>query len=205
MNVISSFESTVTTCITTVAWKLRPSPTNNVVCRQGNCYSNCETDYTANIALDLEGRFRGSCKKCTHSLWNHHRCRAEWEQVDDMQVLIDQDVTTEWEAAKDEEGKTAVLVTFRGRALHKLDQVINDGIGDLAQLVERYSKLALSGGFSAQVDRTVKLLEHHYLALKGNGVDQDQLQKVDGSLGLMRKKLEVLNNAKENARNAGTR
>jgi len=89
---------------------------------------------------------------------------------------------------------------FDKRVLHKLDQVINGGIGDLAQLVERYSRLALSGGFSARVDKAVKLLEQHYMVLKKHRVDQDQLQRVEVSLDLMRKKLELLNNAKENVR-----
>jgi len=197
MNVIGSFENTVTM----VVWRLQSSPTNNIVCGEPNCYSNCEIDYTANIALNLEGRFRGSCGKCNHSLWVHHRCQAKWGQVIDTQVLIDQlDVKKEWETAKDEKAKTAVLITFRERVLHKLDQIINGGIGDLAQLVERYSRLAISRGFSAQVDKAIKLLEHRYLALKGNGVDQDQLQKVGESLDHMRRKLELLNKAKENAR-----
>ena len=196
MNIISKFENT----LTMVVWKLLPSPTNNLVCGEEKCYSNCETDYKSNIALDLNGRFLGSCDKCNHSLWNHHRCQAKWERVTDTQVLVDQDMKKKWETAKGKKGKTAVLVTFRERLLHKLDQAINGGIGDLAQLVGRYSKLALSEGFSEQVDRTVKHLGLRYLALKGNGVGQDQLQKIDESLDLMRKKLELLNIVKNNAR-----
>jgi len=196
MNVIRSFENTVIM----VVWRLQGSSTNNMVCGVDKCYSNCEIDYKANIALDLKGRFRGSCHKCNHSLWNHHRCQAKWEQVTDTQVLVDHGVKKKWETAKDEKGKTAVLVAFRERLLHKLDQVINRGIDDLAQLVERYSGLALSGGFSTQVDKTVGLLEHRYLALMGGDVNRDQLQKVDESLGLMKKKLKLLNNAEENAR-----
>ena len=168
-----------------------------MICGQSNCYSNCEIDYAVNGALDLKGRFRGSCEKCEHRLWNHHRCHSKWEQVIDTQVLGDQDMEQKWERAKDEEGKTVVLPTFREKVLHQLDQVIID---DLAQLVEQYSGLSLSGGFSAQLDEKVRLLEHRYLVLKGNGADQVQIQTVDESLDLMKKKLELLNNAKENAR-----
>ena len=188
-----------------VVWGLQSSPTNNLVCGLRSCYSNCDIDYTADTVLDLKGRFRGSCNKCNHSLLDHHRCQAKWEQVIDTQVMIDQDVKKKWEIAKDEKAKTAVLVTFRERVLHKLDQVMNSCIGDLVQLTERHSRLALSGDFSAQVDKTIKLLEHHYLALKGNGVDQDQLQKVDESLDLMKKKLELLNTAQEKIGSVGTR
>lgn len=196
MNVTRGFKNTVTL----VVWKLQESPTNNLVCGQGNCYSNCEINYTANIALDLKGRFRGLCDKCDHSLWDHHRCDAKWEQVNDTQVLIDQEVKKKWEKAKDEKAKTAVLGTFREKVLHTLNQVIDDGICDLARLVEQYSALALSGGFSAQVDNTVKLLEQHYITLKAKSVDEGQRQKVEESLECMRKKQELLNNAKVIAR-----
>ena len=93
----------------------------------------------------------------------------------DTRVLIDQDVKKKWETAKDEKGKMAVLVTFSEKVLQEFDHVINGSIGDLAQLVERYSYSTLSGGFLAQLDKTVKLLEQHHTALKGKCVDQDQI------------------------------
>ena len=118
----------------------------------------------------------------------------------DTRVLIDQDVKKKWETAKDEKGKMAVLVTFREKVLQELNHGINGSIGDLAQLVERYSYSTLSGGFLAQLDKTVTLLEQHHTALKGKCVDQDQIHKVEESLDHTRMKLELLINAKESAR-----
>jgi hypothetical protein len=196
MNAICDLENTVTMAV----WKLQPSSTNNMICGQTGCYSNCDIDYKANIPLDLKGRFRGSCNKCNHNLWDHHRCHAKWGQVIDTQVLIDQNVKKKWGAAKDGKGKIAVLIAFREKALRNLNQIINGATGDLAEQVERYTRLSLSGSFSAQVGSAVRLLEQHCTALENKGVDPDQLQKVKESLDHMKKKLDLLISAKEKAR-----
>jgi len=196
MNFIHNLENT----ITTVVWRLQSSITNNMICGQTNCYSNCEIDYKAIVPLDLKGRFLGSCNKCNHSLWNHHRCHSKWGQVIDTQVLIDQDVKKQWGAAKDGKAKMAVLNAFRDKVTRNLDQVINSATNDLAQHVERYTRLSLSGNFSAQVTSVVKLLKQSYAALETKGVGPDQLQRVKASLDHMERKLELLNSAKENTR-----
>ncbi len=196
MNVIINLENTITMPV----WKLQNSSTNNMICGQAKCYSNCEIDYQSNIPLDLKGRFKGKCNKCNHSLWDHHRCRSTWENVIDTQVLLDQGVKRQWAAARDGKGKMAVLNAFRERVLRDLNQVIDGATNDLAQHVERYTRLSLSGNFSAQVSSIVRLLEQNYTTLETKGVGPDQLQKVKESLEHMKRKLELLNSAKENAR-----
>lgn len=181
-------------------WKLQKSSTHNMICGQAKCYSNCETDYKSNIPLDLKGRFKGKCNKCKHSLWDHHRCQSTWEQIIDTQVLIDQDVKRKWVAARDGKGKLAVLNARRDRVLRDLNQIINGATDDLAQHVERYTRLSLSGNFSAQVSSVVRLLEQNYTALETKGVDPDQLQKVNESVEHMKRKLELLNDAKDYVR-----
>jgi len=185
--------------VTTTVWKLQSSPTNNLICGQANCYFNCDIDYKFKIPLDLKGRFQGSCDKCGHALWNHHHCSAIWERVTDVQVLFDNDVKKKWASAKDGKRKVEVLVGLREKVLGDLNQVINRATSDLAQLVEQYAHLALSGGFSGQVGSAVRLLEQNYTALEGKNVGQDQLQKVAESLGHMKRQLELLHTA-ENAR-----
>ena len=103
---------------------------------------------------------------------------------------------TKWEAAKDGRERTAALVVASEKVLNDLDQVINRAINNLAQLVGRYSRLSLSGSFATQVSSTVRLLEQNYIALEGNGVGHDQLQRVKDSLDHMKRKLELLKNAK---------
>ena len=135
---------------------------------------------------------------CNHSLRNHHLCYAMWEQANDTQVLVDQNMEKQWEAAKDGKEKTAAIVAASDKVVHYLDQVINCAINNLAQLVERYARLSLSGSFAAQVSSAVRLLEQNYLAMDGKGVGTDRLQRVKESLDRMKRKLELLNNAKGN-------
>ena len=194
MKACANFEKTVNM----VVWKQTRSSTNNMLCGQMNCYSNCHINYKSNIPLDLRGFFGGSCRKCNHSLWYHHRCYAIWEQANDTQVLVDQNMKKQWEAAKDGKDKTAAIVAASEKAVYDIDQVINRAINNLAQLVERYARLSLSGSFAAQVSSAVRLLEQNYLALEGKGVGPDQLQRVNESLDHMRRKLELLNNARGN-------
>jgi len=119
--------------------------------------------------------------------------------VIDTQVLVDENMKKKWEVAKDEKEKTAVLIETHGKALYDLDRVIIGATDNLAQLVEQYARLALSGSFSAQVASAVRLLEQNYTALDKKGVDQHQLQRVTVSLVHMKRKLELLDNAKGEA------
>ena len=180
-------------------WKQRRSSTFNMICGQANCYSNCHIDYESNISHDLNGFFEDLCDKCNHSLWNHHRCRAKWEKVMNTQTSVDQSIK-EWEAAKDGTEKTTILVAVREKVVHDLDQIINGATNDLAHQVDRYAYLSLSGSFSAQVGCAVRLLEQNCRGLEKKGVGQDHLQRVKESLGNMKRKLQILNIANENAR-----
>jgi len=165
-----------------------------MICGQSDCYSNCYIDYTSNISHDMNGFFADSCDKCDHSPWNHHRCKAIWKQETNTQAPGDLE---EWDSAKDRTEKTEILLAVQKKVLHDLDQIINGATGDLAEQVERYAHLSLSGRFSTQVESAVKLLELNYCGLVSKNVGQDHLQRVKGSLDKMRRKLEILNMARE--------
>ena len=193
MKVSADFEKTVNM----VVWKQKHSSTNNMLCGQMNCYSNCHIDYKTSIPLDLRGFFGGSCHMCNHSLWNHHCCHAKWEQANDTRVLVDQNMKMQWEAAKDDKEKIAAIVAASEKVLCDLYQVINYAINDLAQLVGRYSRLSSLGSFAEQVNGTARLLEQNYLALRRKGVGPDQLRRVNESLDHMKRKLALLEDVGE--------
>jgi hypothetical protein len=145
------------------------------------------------------------CDICNHSLWNHHHFRVKWVQVIDKQVSVDQDMKKKWETAKGGKEKTAALIAASKKALHGFNQVIDNATNDLAQLAGDYAGMSLSGSFSAQTEKTVRLLEQSYQGMQEKGVGQDQLQKIKESLGHMKEKLELLRDlslrdAKEKAR-----
>ena len=191
MNTSANFEETVNLV---VGWKQTCTSTNNMICGQINCYSNCYINYRTDMPLDLRGFFGALCQKCNHSLWNHYLCYSKWEEVIDTRVSVDLKLK-EWEAAKDGKAKTAVIIAAREKVSNDLDQVINRPANHLSQLVERYERLALLGSFAAQVKSTIRLLEHDYLARGENNVGHEQLQKVKDSLGHTKRKLVLLNSA----------
>jgi hypothetical protein len=119
-----------------------------------------------------------------------------WQQVIDTQVSIDKDMKEKWEKAKSGKEKNEALIATSQEVLNQLDQVIDNATKDLAQLVEDYAGLSLSGSFSAQVKSAVRLLEQKYKAMETKGVSQEQLEKVKGSLDVMKKKLVLLEAAK---------
>jgi hypothetical protein len=180
-------------------WKMQRSFTINIICGEANCHSNCYIDYMSNITHELNGPFDSLCDKCNHNLWNHHRCRAKWEEVMNTQSSVDQGMK-EWEAAKDGMEKTAILVAVREKVLHDLDQIIKGAMNDLAQQVEISTRISLLGSCSAQMGSAVCLLEQNYTGLEKKGVSQDRLQRLRESLRSMKRKLELLNTIKEDVR-----
>ena len=108
------------------------------------------------------------------------------------QTSIDQSMK-KWKAAKDGTEKTTILVAVREKVLHDLDQIIKGATNDLAQQVERYEYLSLSGSFSAQVSCAVGLLELRYIGMEKRGAGEHHLQRVKETLDNMKRKLDILN------------
>ena len=189
-----------------VAWRQQPSSTNNRVCSQIGCYSNCEFDCKTNVSFTLSRFFGGSCPTCKHSLSDHRFLYAQWDKVTDVQVSVDQNMKEKWEDAKDAKEKREVFIAACRKALNDLDQVVNRATHDLGRQVERHESLSLGGSFAAQVRSAVKLLEQTHAALqRKKDVSADQLEKVEAAWDRMAKRLSIINAAKENTQKATTR
>lgn len=100
---------------------------------------------------------------------------------------------------KDEKEKTTALIAINEIVLHKLNQAIDGATSDLAQLVEDYGRFSLSGSFLEQLGSTIRLLEQRYKEMENNGMGPLHLQEKKKSLDDVKRKLEFLNSAKENA------
>ena len=123
-----------------------------------------------------------------------------------MEVSVGQDMKKKWEMAKGAKAKREVFIAACKKALNDADKVMNRATDDLGQRVERHESLALGGSFAAQVHSAVKLLELRYQALREKkDVGPDQLTKVEASLDRMKRRLDILNTAKENTQKATIR
>lgn len=69
----------------------------------------------------------------------------------------------------------------------------------IGELAEQYAQLSLSGSFSGQVKKSVKLLETHLEAIR-NKSDPETIKQIEASLEQLRAKLEVLERAAVAAR-----
>ena len=112
----------------------------------------------------------------------------------DTQVLVDEDMKSKWDEAKNGKETTAALIAVNEMRLHHHKQVTNCSTGDLAQLVGQYAHLSL-GSCSAQVRSAVRFLE----VLRMKPSHGNELKTFGESLIHMKRKLELLNKVEEDA------
>ena len=98
--------------------------------------------------------------------------------------------------AKDEKETTAALIAVNEMVLHELEQLRDHATNDLMLLVEQFVGLSLTESFSVQV--AVRVLKQEYLAVERKVVDEDELERIKKYFARVKRKLELLNNAKVN-------
>jgi DNA repair ATPase RecN len=116
-------------------------------------------------------------------------------------VLVYEDVKKKWDKAQDGKETTMTLIAINEMVLHELNQAIDCAMGDLVQLVERYDRLSLVVGCSAQVRSVIKALED----MKVRTIGKEKLEKAEESLGHMKRKLELLNKVEDAKKGAQDR
>ena len=104
-----------------------------------------------------------------------------------------------WEAAKAEKEETELLIATYESELKDLNHAMDRTLDDLARLMEGYAALSLSGPFSAHVEQAIRPLEHRYKDMEQKGVGKEQLEKMQDSLNLTKRKLELVKKAEEKA------
>ena len=98
--------------------------------------------------------------------------------------------------AKDEKETTAALIAVNEMVLHELEQLRDHATNDLMQLMEQFVGLSLTESFSVQV--AVQVLKQEYLAVERKVIDEDELERIKKYFARVKRKLELLNNAKVN-------
>jgi DNA-directed RNA polymerase subunit L len=199
MDAFSKFQMTVENPV----WTQQPTTEHNALCNRTKCYNNCHEDCWLDFSLDPTG-LKGcimmdgeteTCLQCDHPLQDHQHYRVKWVETVDKQVAVNPEMQKRWENAKDDKEKNEVLLASYEEALNGCNQHIDEATQGLARLAEDYSYLSLSGSFSAQVEKAVRLLQQSYKGMESKGVDEEQLQKMREALDVMKKKLSVLKEA----------
>ena len=176
--------------LNTPAWKQQRIRYSNYLCNAPECHSNC---HSSRLFTPISRLLRLRCAKCNHSHRSHHRTRHVWAQENDTQASVNED----WEAAKAEKEETELLIATYESELKDLNHAMDRTLDDLARLTEGYAALSLSEPFSAHVEKTTRLLEHRYKNMEWKGVSKEQLDKMQDSLDLTKRKLELVKKAEK--------
>ena len=195
MKALSDFEKKISLPL----WRQTHTDTRNYLCYEPDCHTTCRKDDGIIASLLLLPFQRERCLRCRHPHSSHFHLRAEWVEKQEALVAVDEEMKTKWEAAKNETERTEALVARSERELGRLRVTMDKGLAELTQLTEGYAGLSLSGSFSRTQEKAVRLLEDHYKKMEQQGVSRDQLDKVQTSLENMKKRLDILNNAKARA------
>ena len=193
MNAVSNYEKIINSPV----WKRERTPTFNYICRKPNCYSNCPTGRFIVIDWQHLKVRRGRCDQCSHSHLFHLPSHSKWVEKQESWVTVDDDMKLKWEAAKDENEKTAALVATSERTLGDLSHTIDEGMDELVRSADEYAGLSLSGCFSGPLEKAIRLLEAHCECMEEQGVSRDQLGKMRASLEDMKRRLDLLKTAKK--------
>ena len=175
-----------------LVWKQQATPNSNYLCNAPECHSNC---HSFRLFTPVSRFLRSRCATCNHSHHSHSRTRHVWAQENDTQASMDEG----WEAAKAEKEETELLLATYESALKDLNDAMDRTLDDLARLAEGFASLSLSGPFSAHVEKAIRLLEHRYEDMEQKGFSKEQLDKMQDSLGLTKRKLELVTQAEEKA------
>jgi len=156
------------------------------------------------LAPRLESHVRRTQGAGSFSSIDNTANMTTWEQLlttthkIEKQVFVE-DTNRRCEMVKDEKEKTTALIAINEIVVHNLNQAIDRATNDLVQLVEEHGRSSLSGGFLDQLGSTIRLLEQRYVDMENNWAGQFTLQERKKGLDDVKRKLALLNSAKENA------
>ena len=95
--------------------------------------------------------------------------------------------------------KTKVSIAEVQKTIKIYNKEIEQATEEIGRLAEQYSKLALSGSFSGQIEKSVTLIETH-LESHRNKSDPESVKRTEESLNQLKQKLCLLQDAAEAAR-----
>ena len=94
---------------------------------------------------------------------------------------------------------TTVSIADVRKVIKSIGKEMAKATEEIGRLAAEYSKLSLSGSFSGQVKKSVKLVETHLEGLR-NTSDQESIDQMEASLAQLKEKLRVLEVAADAAR-----
>jgi len=201
MRIYEKFESVITKKFHVQEYTTR----HNTLCSYSGCYSNCDPNCYLNFTIDpshLSGcgaMSNGRCTRCGHGQYYHRHYNSLWKLVDDRQVVVDHMAKARFKSALDEKTRKGQLMAALQRARDNLTKAIGEETIELEKLVTEYAGLSLTGSFSGQVDKSVKLMELSLQGMLESGADEDTIKKMEQSSETSRARLRLLTSGKSSS------
>lgn len=177
---------------------------HSTLCAKPECYSNCHigchlvftVDNTKLRECAAMQPTRETCNVCGHLQLDHRHYNCLWEKTKDEHVSTDVNAKARFMAAKSGKERKGKLMEEVQRVLDQCSYQVQDDLMRLGQLAEEYSVLSLSGGISAQVNSSIKMIETKLKdAKQGGQADPELLDKLEQCLTTLKNKVAVLGQA----------
>ncbi|EDR10204.1 uncharacterized protein LACBIDRAFT_325891 [Laccaria bicolor S238N-H82] len=186
-------------------WVFEDKPRHSTLCGHPQCYSNCHINCSVGFTLDpaklggCEAFSRSTCRKCHHSITEHHHYNSVWYEKSETHDYIDADAKRRHDEANKMLQTATVSIADVRKVIESTGKEMAEATEQIGRLAAKYSELSLSGSFSGQVKKSVKLLETHLEGIR-NTSDQMSIDQMEASLAQLKEKLRVLEVAADAAR-----
>lgn len=183
-----------------MVWTHRASENYNTICIAAGCYSNCHAPCKSNyLPGGLLGYFcsafpfnvfgSATCKICNHKA-NQHR-HYKYIHVRKPGHL-DEKTKSEWERAHTEEQKLQAAQNASQRAI---DRIKADGAkvqDEIGRLIDEYNNISMSRNFAGHVRSALQVLEYRKNELQSKTGTSSELELIDASIEMLKKKLSFI-------------
>lgn len=137
---------------------------------------------------------------CGHLRDDHRHYNTLWKEVEEDEKVVDKAAEKKYNEAKTEKEKKESMKERAEKAINRLTEDVEESTVELGRLAAEYANLSLSGSFTGQVEKAIKLMELNIEKMRNDGSDPQMIARLESSLVSMQKKLQVLREARERAR-----
>ena len=199
------------TMVTRKTFHIQSTPHLNMICNVCHCNCVCVTgtgrmfpDMTIFFMLfagiDYKTQTARTCKVCPHKHQDHGAVRAIWVEKDETVNDVDEEARERFASASTEKERKESMRELVRKTLDTLQEQLECDTKLLGHIAEEYAGLSLSGSFTSQVYKSVKLLETKVESMRNDNTGSEVIARMERSLERLKDKLKVLEEAQRRTR-----
>ncbi|KZT33515.1 hypothetical protein SISSUDRAFT_992946 [Sistotremastrum suecicum HHB10207 ss-3] len=197
LNALRNYESVVAQSIMVT----QKTSDYNTLCVHPQCHSNCHESCNLNFHLNPKALLKctvfddgkkTTCNKCGHSYRDHRHFYYIWEEHKEEVKAVDEEAKAKFKEALLDRCGGEWMRTWHSKQIKRLDSELADATNEIRTQAQAYASLSLSGSFSAQLYKAIKVLEMNLENIKGKETDPDTIQGIEDSIAQLKEKLRIL-------------